>query len=47
MAKWTPALGRCTTLIRIEGGLHDLALSAEPSRKQLFAEVARWSAAYF
>jgi alpha-beta hydrolase superfamily lysophospholipase len=42
MAKWTPALGRHTTLVRIEGGLHDLALSAEPARKQLFAELERW-----
>jgi alpha-beta hydrolase superfamily lysophospholipase len=42
MAKWTPALGRRTTLVRIEGGLHDLALSAEPARKQFFDEVGRW-----
>jgi alpha-beta hydrolase superfamily lysophospholipase len=47
MAKWAPALGKRTTLIRIEGGLHDLALSAEPARKQFFDEVARWMGAYF
>ncbi|MGC9668951.1 alpha/beta hydrolase [Planosporangium sp. 12N6] len=47
MAKWMPALGRRTTLVRIEGGLHDLALSAEPSRKQLFDELGRWMDAYF
>jgi alpha-beta hydrolase superfamily lysophospholipase len=47
IARWAPALGRHTTLVRIEGGLHDLALSAEPARKQLFAEVARWLSAYF
>jgi alpha-beta hydrolase superfamily lysophospholipase len=47
MAKWTPGLGRRTTLVRIEGGLHDLALSPEPARKQLFDELGRWMDAYF
>jgi alpha-beta hydrolase superfamily lysophospholipase len=47
MAKWTPALGRRTTLVRIEGGLHDLVLSAEPARKQLFDELQTWMRAYF
>jgi alpha-beta hydrolase superfamily lysophospholipase len=47
MARWAPALGRRTTLVRIEGGLHDLTLSAEPARKQLFDEVGRWLEAYF
>jgi alpha-beta hydrolase superfamily lysophospholipase len=47
MARWTPALGRRTTLVRIDGGLHDLALSAEPARKQLFDEVRRWIGGYY
>jgi alpha-beta hydrolase superfamily lysophospholipase len=47
IARWTPALGRCTTLVRIEGGLHDLALSAEPARTRMFAEASRWLSAYF
>ena len=47
MAKWTPALGRRTTLVRVEGGLHDLALSAEPARKQMFDELGRWMGAYY
>jgi alpha-beta hydrolase superfamily lysophospholipase len=47
IARWTPALGRITTLVRIEGGLHDLTLSAEPARGRLFAETARWLSAYF
>jgi alpha-beta hydrolase superfamily lysophospholipase len=47
MARWAPALGRLTTLVRIEGGLHDLALSAEPARKRYFDETARWMGAYF
>jgi len=46
IARWTPALGMCTTLVRIEGGLHDLALSPERVRKQWFAETARWMTAY-
>jgi len=47
MARWTPALGPRTTLIRVEAGLHDLTLSREPSRKQFFDDLARWLAAYF
>jgi alpha-beta hydrolase superfamily lysophospholipase len=47
MAKWTPALGKRTTLVRIDGGLHDLALSAEPARKRLFDEVGRWIDTYY
>lgn len=47
IARWAPNLGRCVTLVRIEGGLHDLTLSAEPARKQTFAEMGRWLSAYF
>jgi alpha-beta hydrolase superfamily lysophospholipase len=47
IARWTPALGRTTTLIRIEGGMHDLTLSPEPVRDRLFAGVQRWMSAYF
>jgi len=47
MARWTPALGRHTTLIRIPGGLHDLTLSAAEPRRQLFTELGRWMGAYF
>lgn len=47
IARWTPALGRLTTLVRIEGGLHDLTLSAPPVRDRLFAEMRRWMRAYF
>jgi alpha-beta hydrolase superfamily lysophospholipase len=46
MARWAPALGRCVTLVRVEGGLHDLTLSGESARTQLFAEVGRWLKAY-
>jgi alpha-beta hydrolase superfamily lysophospholipase len=47
IARWTPALGRHTTLVRIPGGMHDLTLSAQTARDQLFAESARWMTAYF
>lgn len=46
MAKWAPRLGRHVTLVRIGGGLHDLTLSAEPARGEVFAELARWIAGY-
>jgi alpha-beta hydrolase superfamily lysophospholipase len=47
IARWTPALGRHVTLVRVEGGKHDLTLSRPPVRKQLFAELSRWLGAYF
>jgi alpha-beta hydrolase superfamily lysophospholipase len=47
IARWTPALGRQTTLVRIEGGLHDLTLSSADVRKRLFEAVQRWMSAYF
>ena len=46
IARWAPALGRHVTLVRIAGGLHDLALSAPAVRQQLFSEVERWLGAY-
>jgi alpha-beta hydrolase superfamily lysophospholipase len=39
-------LGRVVTVVRIEGGMHDLTLSAKPVRTQAFAEVTRWLRAY-
>ena len=47
IARWTPALGRNVTLVRIEGGMHDLTLSPEPVRDRLFASVLQWMSAYF
>jgi alpha-beta hydrolase superfamily lysophospholipase len=46
MARWAPRLGSHVTLIRIEGGLHDLALSPQPVRDRVFDEAARWIGAY-
>ncbi|MFI0449486.1 alpha/beta hydrolase [Actinomadura sp. 6N118] len=42
MARWAPRLGRHVTLVRIDGGLHDLVLSPKPARDQVFAELTRW-----
>jgi alpha-beta hydrolase superfamily lysophospholipase len=46
MVRWAPGLGRHITLVRVAGGLHDLALSPEPVRRALFSEVDRWVQAY-
>lgn len=39
-----PMLGDDVTMIAIEGGLHDLALSPKPVREQYFAELMGWLA---
>jgi alpha-beta hydrolase superfamily lysophospholipase len=42
MLRYGPRLGRDVTLVQIEGGLHDLTLSAPAVRQALFSEVGRW-----
>lgn len=39
-------LGRVVTVVRVDGALHDVVLSAPPAREQAYAEMARWSRAY-
>lgn len=46
IARWTPMLGPHTTLVRVPGGVHDLALSAKQARTVYFDEMFRWLAAY-
>ncbi|MFI6386594.1 alpha/beta hydrolase [Nonomuraea sp. NPDC050547] len=46
IARWATAIGPHVTCVRITDGMHDLVLSAEPARKQVFAEIDRWSAAF-
>lgn len=46
MARWAPRLGAHVTLVRIEGGLHDLVLSAKTARDQVFDELDRWIRGY-
>ncbi|MDG4772689.1 alpha/beta hydrolase [Solwaraspora sp. WMMD792] len=47
MARWAPRLGRHVTVVRIDGGLHDLTLSHQPARDELFSELDRWLRGYF
>lgn len=42
MRRYGPGLGRDVTLCAIEGGLHDLVLSAPPVRERVFAELFGW-----
>lgn len=46
IARWSTSIGQHVTCVRIAGGIHDLVLSAEPVRKQVFAEIDRWMGAY-
>jgi alpha-beta hydrolase superfamily lysophospholipase len=46
IARYAPRLGRHVTLVRIDGGLHDLTLSGPAVREQVFSEVGRWIDAY-
>ncbi|MER6398974.1 MULTISPECIES: alpha/beta hydrolase [unclassified Kitasatospora] len=41
-----PRLGRHVTIVRIEDGMHDLVLSGESARTQVFTELDRWLGAY-
>jgi alpha-beta hydrolase superfamily lysophospholipase len=42
MRRYGPGLGRDVTLVAIEGGMHDLTLSAPPVRERVFAELFAW-----
>jgi alpha-beta hydrolase superfamily lysophospholipase len=42
MARYGPKLGPDVTLVQIDGGLHDLTLSAPPVRAALFEKLDRW-----
>jgi alpha-beta hydrolase superfamily lysophospholipase len=46
IVRWAPNLGRHLTLVRIDGGMHDLTLSAPPVRAAVFSELSRWTGAY-
>ncbi|MEY9945188.1 alpha-beta hydrolase superfamily lysophospholipase [Kitasatospora sp. GAS1066B] len=46
IAALAPRLGRRVTTVRIEGGMHDLVLSGEAARTEVFAELDRWIGAY-
>jgi alpha-beta hydrolase superfamily lysophospholipase len=44
MSRWAPALGPDVTVETIEGGMHDLLLSAEPVRGRTLEVIDRWLA---
>lgn len=46
IARLSTRLGRHVTCVRVDGGLHDLVLSAEPVRATVFDELDRWMNAY-
>ena len=46
IARRAVQLGPVVTVVRIAGGLHDLALSAPPVRARFYAEIDRWLAGY-
>jgi alpha-beta hydrolase superfamily lysophospholipase len=46
IVRYAPRLGQHVTLVRIDGGRHDLTLSGEAPRERLFTEVGRWIDAY-
>ncbi|MBG6183185.1 alpha-beta hydrolase superfamily lysophospholipase [Arthrobacter sp. CAN_A214] len=46
IARGAVKLGRSVMLVRVQGGIHDLALSPEPARSEFFGELMRWQAGY-
>ncbi|WP_203706810.1 alpha/beta hydrolase [Asanoa iriomotensis] len=46
IVRYAPRLGQHVTLVRIDGGIHDLTLSGPQPRERLFTEVGRWIDAY-
>ena len=43
MVRWAPRLGRHVTIARFDGGMHDLTLSGEKVRAEVFYELGRWT----
>jgi alpha-beta hydrolase superfamily lysophospholipase len=43
MVRWAPRLGRHITIARFDGGMHDLILSGEKVRTEVFHELGRWT----
>ncbi|MFC7548876.1 alpha/beta hydrolase [Plantactinospora sp. GCM10030261] len=46
MIRWAPRLGRHVTVVRFDGGMHDLTLSGPAVRERVFSEVGRWIDAF-
>ncbi|MFC8796185.1 alpha/beta hydrolase [Promicromonospora sp. NPDC057138] len=46
IARRVPDIGALVTLARIDGGLHDVTLSAKPARDQVWRQTRRWFHGY-
>jgi alpha-beta hydrolase superfamily lysophospholipase len=46
MARYAPRLGSHVTVVRFDGGMHDLTLSGPAVRERVFSEVGRWVDAF-
>ncbi|SEB47443.1 Lysophospholipase, alpha-beta hydrolase superfamily [Paramicrobacterium humi] len=46
VAQRVPQLGSCVTLVRLDGALHDVLLSAKPVREKAKGEIHRWLGGY-
>lgn len=46
IARRVPDVGSLTTLVRIAGALHDVTLSAQPARDQVWQQTRRWFRGY-
>ncbi|SKC61870.1 alpha/beta hydrolase [Krasilnikoviella flava] len=46
VARRVPALGSLVTLVRVDGALHDVTLSAPAVRDVVWREISRWAGAY-
>ena len=44
--RWATSVGRHVTVVSIEGARHDVVLSREPIRGQVYDEIDRWHTAY-
>jgi alpha-beta hydrolase superfamily lysophospholipase len=42
IARWAPRLGQDVTVVAVDGGLHDVFLSAAPVRERALSEVDTW-----
>jgi alpha-beta hydrolase superfamily lysophospholipase len=46
IVRWAPRLGPRVTIVRFDGGMHDLTLSGKDVRAEVFRELGRWVDAF-
>jgi alpha-beta hydrolase superfamily lysophospholipase len=44
--RWSSAVGKHVTLVSIDGAVHDVTLSRDPVRKQVYLELERFMDGY-